>query len=173
MSAVLLKQPDIEYHPDEAKYRERTTRRLKADPSLPKTPLPDTFPKQVSGPIVWKGSDWTSKDQWVYHLSPEGLDGIHEGMKHFKGTHSASKKSSFLTFARSGLGLSLGFISQETFPPPSLSRNLYSFAQELYSGTSRLSSGGQVYNELAAARPDLVKVLSEEWPLDRWATTLH
>jgi hypothetical protein len=35
-------------------------------------------------------------------------------------------------------------------------------------GTSRLSSSGRVYNELAATRPDLVKVLSEEWPLDRF-----
>ncbi|KAL0947545.1 hypothetical protein HGRIS_013641 [Hohenbuehelia grisea] len=33
-------------------------------------------------------------------------------------------------------------------------------------GVSRLSSGGRVYNELARTRPDLVKVLSEPWPLD-------
>ena len=33
-------------------------------------------------------------------------------------------------------------------------------------GTSRLSSGGRVYNELAATRPDLIQTLSEPWVLD-------
>lgn len=35
-------------------------------------------------------------------------------------------------------------------------------------GTSRISSGGRVYNELAATRPDIIKTLSEPWPLDRY-----
>jgi hypothetical protein len=34
-------------------------------------------------------------------------------------------------------------------------------------GTSRLSSGGRIYNELAATRPDIIKTLAEPWPLDR------
>ena len=34
-------------------------------------------------------------------------------------------------------------------------------------GTSRLSSGGRVYNELASTRPDIIRTLSEPWPLDR------
>lgn len=33
-------------------------------------------------------------------------------------------------------------------------------------GTSRISSGGRVYNELAATRPDLIHTLSEPWVLD-------
>ncbi|CAA7265330.1 unnamed protein product [Cyclocybe aegerita] len=33
-------------------------------------------------------------------------------------------------------------------------------------GTSRISSGARVYNELAATRPDLVHTLSEPWALD-------
>lgn len=33
-------------------------------------------------------------------------------------------------------------------------------------GTSRISSGARVYNELAATRPDLIHTLSEAWPLD-------
>lgn len=33
-------------------------------------------------------------------------------------------------------------------------------------GTSRISSGARVYNELAATRPDLIHTLSELWPLD-------
>lgn len=35
-------------------------------------------------------------------------------------------------------------------------------------GTSRISSGGRVYNELASTRPDIIKTLSEPWPLDRY-----
>lgn len=35
-------------------------------------------------------------------------------------------------------------------------------------GVSRISSGGRVYNEIASTRPDLIKTLSEPWPLDRY-----
>ncbi|KAG6822468.1 hypothetical protein H0H93_005537, partial [Arthromyces matolae] len=35
-------------------------------------------------------------------------------------------------------------------------------------GISRISSTWKAYNELAATRPDLVKILSEPWPLDRF-----
>lgn len=33
-------------------------------------------------------------------------------------------------------------------------------------GTSRLSSDGYIYNELAATRPDLIRTLAEPWHLD-------
>lgn len=36
-------------------------------------------------------------------------------------------------------------------------------------GTSKLSSSGRIYNELAATRPDLIRILMEPWPLDRFA----
>lgn len=39
-------------------------------------------------------------------------------------------------------------------------------------GTSRISSGGRVYNELAATRPDIIRTLSVPWPLDRSAFCL-
>lgn len=35
-------------------------------------------------------------------------------------------------------------------------------------GTSRISSSWTIYNELAENRPDLIKTLSEPWPLDRF-----
>ena len=34
-------------------------------------------------------------------------------------------------------------------------------------GVSRISSSWKVYNELAETRPDLIKTLSEPWPLDK------
>jgi len=79
------KQPDIAYHPDEAKYHARTARRLAEDPSLPDVSLPDGFPPQVEGPIVWDGSDWADEDQWVYQLSDAELKEIGAALEHFKG----------------------------------------------------------------------------------------
>ena len=38
-------------------------------------------------------------------------------------------------------------------------------------GTSRLCSGPRIYNEIAATRPDLIRVLSEPWPHDRRGQT--
>jgi len=35
-------------------------------------------------------------------------------------------------------------------------------------GVSRISSGGRVYNEIANTRPDLIHVLKDNWPLDRF-----
>jgi hypothetical protein len=37
-------------------------------------------------------------------------------------------------------------------------------------GTSRLSSGGRIYNGLAATRPDIIKTLAEPWPIDRFCS---
>lgn len=236
------KQPDISYHPDEAKYLARTARRLAEDPSLPDVPLPDGFSPGVEGPIVWDGGDWTSEDQWVYQLSGAELKEIDAALEYFKGT-----------------GRTLGYISKETFPLLTLGPVLKDLARELYSGrgffvlrtipvdqytktdlaivyaglsshvgsargkqdstgavlahikdltvshahekggignsayttdkqvfhtdvgdliallaiqsaaeggVSRISSGGMVYNDIAATRPDLIHTLAEPWPLD-------
>lgn len=80
------KQPDIAYHPDEAKWKARTARRLAEDPSLPQTPLPAGFPEVLDSPLVWEGKDWTDESQWTYQLSPAQLEEIHDALIHFKGT---------------------------------------------------------------------------------------
>lgn len=77
-------QPDINYHPDWEKYCQRTTLRLKAEPSLPNTPLPEGFPSQVDHPSVWEGKDWTHEEQWVYRLSAVELKEIDDALTHFK-----------------------------------------------------------------------------------------
>ncbi|KAF9501195.1 Clavaminate synthase-like protein [Pleurotus eryngii] len=239
-------QPDIDYHPDEAKYHARTACQLAANPDRVRQPLPEGFPAKVEGPIVWEGKDWKGEHQWVYRLSASELQEIDGALAHFK-----------------VLKTPLGFIGRDTFPLPTLSPKLWELAQELYSGrgffvlreipvdkytreelaivyagvsshvgsargkqdstgavlshikdlsvshaadgasgnsayttdkqvfhtdvgdliallaiqsaveggTSRISSGGRVYNELAAARPDLVQTLSEPWVLDRFGGT--
>lgn len=80
----LLKQPDIAYEPDESKYKARTACRLAKDPDLPKTILPNRFPRKVEGKIVWEGTDWSSEDQWVYQLSPAEVQEIGKALAHFK-----------------------------------------------------------------------------------------
>ncbi|KAF9463721.1 hypothetical protein BDZ94DRAFT_1235994 [Collybia nuda] len=256
-------QPDIEYHPDEIKWRARTARRLAENPGLEKVPLPEGFPKQVEGPIVWEGSDWVNEDQWVYNLSSSELEEIEGGLKHFK-----------------NLNVPMGYLSKDTFALSTLSTTLTGLARELYSGrgffvlralpvdkysrediaiiyagkelsgitqvpshnhlpgisshvgrargkqddtgavlahikdlrvshahegnignaayttdkqvfhtdvgdliallalqsaaeggVSKISSGGRVYNEIAATRPDLIRTMSEPWILDRFGAT--
>ncbi|KAJ7677266.1 hypothetical protein B0H17DRAFT_1161472 [Mycena rosella] len=237
-------QPDIAYHPDEAKWRARTARRLAEDPSLPSRPLPEGFPPRFDGPGVWEGKDWTDEAQWVYELSAAQLEEIDRALAHFE-----------------GLDKSLGFINKETFPLPTLSPELRKLAEVLYKGrgffvireipvdkysrrelmivyagisahvgsgrgkqdgtnavlahikdlrashaheaggignaayttdkqvfhtdigdliallgiqtsahggVSRISSGGRVYNEIVATRPDLIEVLRGNWVLDRF-----
>lgn len=82
------KQPDIQYHPDQAKFQARTARRLAENPNLAQTSLPAGFPLKVEGPIVWEGKDWTSEDQWVYKLSAAELQEINDALAHFKGSPS-------------------------------------------------------------------------------------
>ncbi len=78
------KQPDIAYHPDEAKWKARTAHRLAENPTLPSQPLPEGFPAQVQGPIVWEGKDFTREEQWVVKLTEEQIQEIDEALQHFK-----------------------------------------------------------------------------------------
>ncbi|KAK6330039.1 hypothetical protein TWF718_003467 [Orbilia javanica] len=110
-------QPDIEYHPDPAKYHARVGLRLKADPALPETSLPPGFPDKVEGPIVWEGKDWTDERQWVYELSGAELSEVEDAVEYFK-----------------SLNIPLGHINPTTFPLPTLSPTLHSLSKELYSG---------------------------------------
>lgn len=110
-------QPDISYHPDEAKWKARTARRLAEDPSLPSTALPEGFPKVLDSPLVWEGKDWTDESQWTYVLNDDQLQEIDSGLKHF---HS--------------LAVPQGRVNQSTFPLPTLGSVLKDLARELHTG---------------------------------------
>ncbi|KAF4612243.1 hypothetical protein D9613_004589 [Agrocybe pediades] len=112
-----LKQPDIEYHPDEEKWRARTARRLAEDPSLPDQSLPEGFPKKLESPLIWEGKDWTDASQWEFELTKEHLKEVDDAVKHFN-----------------SLGKSFGYISTETFPLPTLGPILRDLSRELHSG---------------------------------------
>jgi hypothetical protein len=88
---MTLKQPDIEYHPNEANFLARTRRRFAENPDLANVPLPDGFPKKVEGPIVWEGKDWANEEQWVHNLSEVELEEVANALTHFKSMFSCCK----------------------------------------------------------------------------------
>lgn len=81
------KQPDIEYHPNEKKWKARTAQRLAEVPSLPQTPLPKGFPKKLDSPLVWEGKDWKDPEEWEFELSVEQLKEIDDAVKYFNSTY--------------------------------------------------------------------------------------
>ncbi|KAF9522696.1 hypothetical protein CPB83DRAFT_864089 [Crepidotus variabilis] len=111
------KQPDIEYHPDRVKWEARTARRLKEDPSLPKTALPEGFPAQLDSPLVWEGKDWKDEKEWVYELTGEDVKEVDDALKHF---HTLDRP--------------IGFVSPSTFPLPKLSSTLHRLSTDIHTG---------------------------------------
>ncbi|OTB01391.1 hypothetical protein M426DRAFT_323530 [Hypoxylon sp. CI-4A] len=108
-------QPDISYAPDHNKWQARAARRLKEE-NLPTT-LPEGFPAQLTGDLVWEGESVVDTYDWTYVLNDEQLSEIDRAVEHFK-----------------GLGLSLGHITAETFPLPNLHSELRRLSAELHNG---------------------------------------
>lgn len=76
-------QPDIQYHPDKAKYEARSKYR-KENEEL-RTTLPTGFPEKLVSPLVWDGRDIEKQDDWAYNLSDAQLDELDTALKSFKG----------------------------------------------------------------------------------------
>ncbi|KAJ5561571.1 hypothetical protein N7461_000332 [Penicillium sp. DV-2018c] len=119
MSAVqtitISTQPDIQYHPDYEKYKERTRRRKETE--ILQSSLPAGFPQKLESPLVWEGKDIEKQDDWVYQLSNTQLDEIDAALKSFK-----------------ALSLPLGHINQSTFPLPTLRPTLRDLSKEIHTG---------------------------------------
>lgn len=130
------KQPDIPYHPDEAKWRARTARRLAEDPCLPSTPLPEGFPKRLIGPLVWEGEQWADESLWAYSLSEEELQEIDRAVRHFEGAFFLPILFDDVEGLTSPIdsGRPLTQVDRTTFPLPKLSHTLHSLTIELYAG---------------------------------------
>ncbi len=77
------RQPNIAYQPDLESYQNRTKERL-ATESLSKE-LPDGFPAELRSPLVWKGSDFGERQDFVTVLAADDLEEIKEALRHFKG----------------------------------------------------------------------------------------
>lgn len=75
-------QPDIAYHPDWQKYQARVARRTETE-DLPTT-LPEGFPKELKGDLVWDGKTLAQQYDWTYVLSADQLAEIDSALVHFK-----------------------------------------------------------------------------------------
>ena len=76
-------QPDIGYAPNYDKYLARVQKRLASEEL--KRSLPPEFPAKLDSALVWNGKDIENDTDWLYHLSPEDLEEIEEGLQHFQG----------------------------------------------------------------------------------------
>lgn len=75
-------QPDIDYAPDYEKFKARAERRVKTE-TLP-TSVPEGYPEQLQGDMVWEGETLAETYDWTYVLNEEQLAEIDEAVKHFK-----------------------------------------------------------------------------------------
>ncbi|KAJ5091615.1 hypothetical protein NUU61_006485 [Penicillium alfredii] len=108
-------QPDIQYHPEYEKYKERSRRRKETETL--ETSLPHGFPQELISPLVWEGKEIEKRDDWIYQLSDAQLDEIDAALKRFK-----------------ALGVPLGAINQSTFPLPTLHPTLRDLSKEIHTG---------------------------------------
>jgi hypothetical protein len=75
-------QPDISYHPDWNKYQARVARRTRNE-NLTKS-LPEGFPKELKGDLVWEGESLAQKYDWTFVFSADQLAEIENAVIHFK-----------------------------------------------------------------------------------------
>ena len=75
-------QPDISYHPAWNKYQARVSRRTQTE-SLPKS-LPEGFPAELKGDLVWEGETLAQNYDWAYVLSADQQKEIDDAVTHFK-----------------------------------------------------------------------------------------
>ena len=74
---------NISYEPNEAEYLERVKNRLKT--AVLSTEVPQGWPTQLSGPLVWTTDDFQNENEFVYHLSDADKAEIVDALTHFKG----------------------------------------------------------------------------------------
>ncbi|KAJ5658461.1 uncharacterized protein N7484_002110 [Penicillium longicatenatum] len=109
------RQPDIQYHPDWAKYQARSRRRKKIETL--QTSLPAGFPQHLVSPLVWDGKDIEKRDDWIYQLSDAQLDEIDAALMSFK-----------------ALRKPLGHLNELNFPLPTFRPILRGLSNELHNG---------------------------------------
>lgn len=110
-------RPDIEYTPDMAKWHLRTAKRLKDEKDRLQKTVPEGFPTQLQGNLVWEGETVGQTYNWTYVLSADQLSEIDAAVKHFK-----------------SLNLPLGYVDATTFPLPKTRPELRRLSKELHTG---------------------------------------
>lgn len=77
-------QPDIQYAPDIEKWHQRTAKRLREENDRLQKTLPEGFPAQLQGSLVWEGKTVGQSYDWTYVLNEEQLAEIDDAVRHFK-----------------------------------------------------------------------------------------
>ncbi|KAB8226114.1 hypothetical protein BDV33DRAFT_186908 [Aspergillus novoparasiticus] len=111
--------PEIGYMPDYDSYLARGKRRQETE-TLDKN-VPEGFPSQLNGSLVWDPRSLANTYDWNYHLTAEELDEINNALRHFKYTSAALNKP-------------MGELSPVTFPLPKLHRALREISHEVHNG---------------------------------------
>lgn len=86
-------QPDINYAPNYDNWQARAARRLAAG-NLP-SKVPEGFPAQLTGDVVWQGANLAESYDWTYVLNAKQLAEIDRAVAHFKcwcTSHKANMK---------------------------------------------------------------------------------
>ena len=129
-------QPDISYLPDPEKYALRTQYRVKNE-QVHLTGLPTEFPQKLVSTCAWEGKDLVNEDEYVYALSEQETAEVESALAHFKcmiDSYLPLQWQFELTGFFAALNKSLGYISQKTFPLPTLHATLRSISRELHLG---------------------------------------
>lgn len=83
-------QPDISYVPDPLKWQARAERRVKAG-GLPST-VPDGFPEQLTGDLVWEGETVANRYDWTFVLNDVQLNEVAAAVNKFKCEYRPSSR---------------------------------------------------------------------------------
>lgn len=132
------KAADIAYEPNISSYLARSSART-CSTELEKD-VPEGWPKALSGPMAWTGSDFMNESEWLYTLSSNDKKEVNSALGHFKSENQylspiiqqPPSHTSKLTLA--GLGLPFHKVSKESFPLPSLASLLLKTCDDIYQG---------------------------------------
>lgn len=125
-------QPDIEYHPDFAKYQER--KRLRLEAGNLETSVPPGFPSKLVSPLVWEGKDVEKRGDWAYKLNDTQLDEIDAALHSYKSICFSHLFRAQHQLTAVDLHKPFGYINQTTFPLPTLRPVLRDLSKELHNG---------------------------------------
>ncbi|KAI1506263.1 hypothetical protein F5X99DRAFT_404313 [Biscogniauxia marginata] len=106
---------DISYDVDEKAFLRRCEASLAAG-GLP-TSVPEGWPVELDGPLVWSNDDFQDESEYVYLLTDADKAEIQCALEYFK-----------------EMGIDGTQVSQETFPLPNLGRVLEDVRNEVYEG---------------------------------------
>ncbi|PWY74248.1 TfdA family taurine catabolism dioxygenase TauD [Aspergillus eucalypticola CBS 122712] len=115
VASTISQQADIDYMPDHDKYLARSKRRQETEELA--MHLPEGFPTQLSGDLVWDARTIADRYDWNYQLSTGDISEIDGALRYFQ-----------------SLGKPMGEICPNTFPLPKLHTTLRDISKQVHEG---------------------------------------